>query len=201
MLNSKHYFIFIQGGIKMSLTILSILVLLFFISIAVYKLLKKFRTPEDEKDMNTFGLIIGHIAIITLITVPILLITYLFYLMFKGMNSFFSNLITFDNIETLVISSVFLIIFLTFNSFITYPLLNMFIYAITKNNLLSTILYITFRILIDTIGIYLILNNNSKITLNSLVIPIAISIFFILIDYFLNNINQLKKENINNNSK
>ncbi|WP_252598094.1 hypothetical protein [Bacillus thuringiensis] len=185
----------------MSLTILSILVLLFFISIAVYKLLKKFRTPEDEKDMNTFGLIIGHIAIITLITVPILLITYLFYLMFKGMNSFFSNLITFDNIETLVISSVFLIIFLTFNSFITYPLLNMFIYAITKNNLLSTILYITFRILIDTIGIYLILNNNSKITLNSLVIPIAISIFFILIDYFLNNINQLKKENINNNSK
>lgn len=185
----------------MSLTILSILVLLFFISITVYKLLKKVRTPEDEKDMNTFSLIIGHIAIITLITVPILLITFLFYLMFKGMNSFYSNLITFDNIETLVISSVFLIIFLTFNSFITYPLLNMIIYAITKNNLLSTILYITFRILIDTIGIYLILNNNSKITLNSLVIPIAISIFFILIDYFLNNINKLKKENINNNYK
>ncbi|MBE7121978.1 hypothetical protein [Bacillus cereus] len=187
----------------MSLTILSILGLLFFISITVYKLLKKVRTPEDEKDMNTFSLIIGHIAIITLITVPILLITFLFYLMFKGINSAFSNLITFDNIGTLVITSVFLIIFLTFNSFITYPLLNMFIYAITKNknNLLNTILYITFRVLIDTIGIYLILNNNSKITLNSLVIPIAISIFFILIDYFLNNINQLKKENINNNSK
>lgn len=106
-------------------------------------------------------------------------------------NYHFSNFISFINIENAIITSVLIVGFFTINSFFIYPILNIFIYKITQKSIssLNTILYIAFRLMIDTTGLYFLLNNNSKVTINSLLIPLAISIFSLLIDYLFNDVN------------
>ncbi|WP_416828287.1 hypothetical protein [Ectobacillus polymachus] len=106
-------------------------------------------------------------------------------------NYHFSNFITFINIESVMIASVLIVAFFTINSFFIYPILHVFIYKITRKSFssLNTILFIAFRLMIDTTGVYFLLNNHSKVTLISLLIPLVISIFSLLIDYLFNDVN------------